>query len=235
MSRNTIKGSFEEVRDKVQEAARDHFKPKDKRDDGPEIGCWAYVEATFPTHAIVTVEMDGGKCKQYRIPYTFDDAGDVQLGEPEKVELTVVVYDGDDETEPGEDDEAIATRILPALDRIKVATRLVQSSPEVKAESLVDLEAGVLELLDAMAGKGADVRSALGLGGEDVDPLAAGEVGYDEEDPAADDVEGKGGFSHVPMEPDSPDDEDREYEVKDDGRVSLDPAAVQAQLAALQA
>jgi len=231
---NRIKGSFEEVREKVEQAAREHFKPK-KKDDGKECTSWTYVEATFPDHAIVSVEEDG-KSKQYRVPFSFDADGDVTLGEPVKVQLSVVVYDGEDETEPGEDDEAMASRIMPALDRIRVATQLVQSSPEVKSESLVDLESGVLELLDAMAAKGADIRHTLGMGEtDDEDPLD-GEIDYDEDDPLDDgEHEGKGGFSHVPMAPDSPEDEESEYEVKNDGRVSLDPAAVMAQIAALGA
>lgn len=230
-----IKGSFEELREKVEQATREHFKPKKKQDDGKECAFWSYVEATFPDHAIVTIEEEG-KSKQYRVPFTFDADGDVVLGEPVKVQLSVVVYDGDDETEPGEDDEALASRIMPALDRIRVATQLVTSSPEVKSESLEGLEAGVLELLDAMAAKGANIRHTLGMGEtDDVDPLD-GEIDYDEDDPLDDgEHEGKGGYGHVPMAPDSPEDEEGEYEVKNDGRVSMDPATVAAQIAALTA
>ena len=233
--RNRIKGSFEEVREKVEDAVRDHFKPKRTPNPGPEESCWSFVEATFPTHVIATVETDG-KCKQYRIPYSFTGDGDAVLGEPERVELSVVVYDEDDEeTEPDEDDEALAQRILPALDRIKVATRLVQSSPEVKSDALAPLENGVLGLLDAMAEKGANVRAALGLGEEDQDPLSQ-PAEYDEED--SDELlggDGDDGFEHVPSLDGENDDDTPEYEVKDDGRILLDPATVTAQLASLQA
>jgi hypothetical protein len=233
-----IKGSYEETREKVEQAARELFVPAEKRPrDGEPCAIWTYVEATFPGEAIINVEEGSKPGKQYRVPYSFGPDGNVVLGEPERVQLQVVVFDEGGETEPDVDDEALARNILPALEQVQVATRFVASSPEVKADTLVDLEAAVLDLLDAMAVKGADVRTALGLGGsDDEDPLAGVDFAGEDEDPMSEAPDGEDTEGKTSMDLDEEDDDaDLGYEVKNDGMISLDPEAVAAQIAALQA
>lgn len=243
-----IAGSFEELTEKITDAARKVF-PKRKENGRDECAPWVYVDATFPDHVIVSKEPDGGgRMEQYRIDYTVTADGEVTLGKPDRVQLRLTVVDDDgDEDEPGPDDEAIATRFLPAIQRIAVATRLVSAAPEVKAlESLDGLQTAAMELMDSLSVKGLDMRETLGLGpaDPDVDPDSddlSSELDPDDEsyDPlgADDDYEGKGGLpgaDETMFDTDTDDDEKNAgYEVKNDGRVVMDADAVAAEMAEL--
>lgn len=242
MSSTRMRGSIEELRENIERAVRDAF-PRPKA--GPDEPCpdrWAYPEATYADHVYVCEHVDGDT-NYWRFDYTVDDDGEVTLGKKRQVELSVTVTDADGEAEePGPDDTTVATRIAPAMDRINIATRLIGAAPEVKAESLEGLRTSVAELLDTLAGKGMDMRAALGLSDPDQDPTD--EKGYMPEGDDAELIEGKGG---VPGDGDDlydgpHDDEDDDeadplggYEVKNDGRVRLDPDAVAAEMAALNA
>lgn len=247
-----IAGSYEELTERIADAAREAF-PKRKNGHGEETAPWVYVEATFPDHVIVNVDpMDNStKSEQYSIAYSIDGEK-VTLGEPDRVQLRLTVIDEDDEEdEPGPDDEAIATRFLPAVQRIAVATRLVAAAPEVKAlESLDGLQTAAMELMDALSVKGLDMRETLGLGAADpdvdhdsdylsdqLDP--EGDEDGGDLDPLADDetLEGKTGLPGADESMyDTGTDKDEEnagYEVKNDGRVVMDPDAVAAEMASL--
>lgn len=240
MSNVKMKGSLEERRENIEQAIREAF-PRPKPDkDGLCADRWAYPEATYDDHVFVCEYVDN-EAFYWRFPYTVLADGNVELGEKQRVELEVVVHDEDGEdTEPGPDDAVMATRINPAVARIAVATRLMSTVPEVKdAASLEEMNHAVLELMDTLSAKGMDFRDTLGLGDEDEDPT--GDADYVPEDgidvPADEDpLEGKGDmYSAMPTDDDEDDEGDpvEGYEVKNDGRVRLDPDIVKAQLAEL--
>ncbi|MGL5816663.1 MAG: hypothetical protein ACRCYR_03800 [Phycicoccus sp.] len=218
MTNPLMRGSYQELCEKIDRAVQAAFPEKRRVADEDTVPGyeWTYVEATFSEHVVISRNLGSGKEREfYRMPYTLTDNGDVELGEKQRVKLEVTVHDDDGETEPGPDDDALATRITPAVNQIAVATRLIGAAPEVKADSLGGLRTTVLELVDACAVKGIDMREALGLGEEDDDP--------DGNDPL---------------------DDDDEYESKDseptagdggqDRRVLLDQATVTAQIAELR-
>lgn len=231
-----MKGSQEELRSNLEQAVRAAF-PRPKPDkDGMCADRWAHIEATYSDHVFVCESSDSDE-SYWRFGYSVGEDGEVTLGDKQRVELSVVAYDEDDEeTEPGPDDTVIATRIAPAVERIAIATRLVGAAPEVKdAGSLDGLRAAVLELMDTLSVKGIDFRDALGLGDEDEDPTD--DENYVPEDgidvPADEDsLEGKGGDMYDAM-PDDEEDPTEGYEVKNDGRVVLDQDIVRAQMAEL--
>lgn len=80
-----LPGAFEETRDLICEAARELLNPA-----GDEH-TWVYVQATFPTHALVEVSRSGADDEQYQIDWSMADDGTITLGEPMAVEVNVTV------------------------------------------------------------------------------------------------------------------------------------------------
>lgn len=108
-----MRGSFEERQRKLHDAVQELLCPK-PTDAGPEPveAGWASVDATFDTKVYATVMKEGGT-ESYSIDYTFDTEGNVSLGSPEPVELSVVARpEGGMEPEPMSEADAAAARFL---------------------------------------------------------------------------------------------------------------------------
>jgi len=158
-------GSYEELRGRISDAVQTLFKPNGDGDDGD---CWVCVESTFPDHVIVSVEKPGeqGACT-YSVPYELE-GGEVELGEPQHVELTVVaVPDGasdEDLDEVGPDESTHARFIAPAAASLDDATSAVAVA-DVQPEQLEHLRPAVERLLATLSRKGLPI-------GEEDDPYA---------------------------------------------------------------
>jgi hypothetical protein len=108
-----MKGSYEERHEAIEKAVRDLFA----RDDDD---VWAYPVATYPAEVVVNVCGKDVEDCSYLIPYSIAEGTvDVELGQPEKVTLSLVA-----ETEGGAEDTEVedatvvdaATVFLPALE-----------------------------------------------------------------------------------------------------------------------
>lgn len=224
-SMHNLTGSYEELRSNIAESARDLFPERIRADGGAEKA-WVCVEATYPTHVILTTDAgeDPGEQRYYRVAYTADQFGNITLGPPEKVSVTTTVTtDPAVERVEADPDEARAVQVvLPAVEGITMASQRLAHSGEVK-DLGSDLETAVLGLLDTLAMKGLDVPGMLGH--------------YDEPDPDdedGDDEEDSDEPALIEEEDDAtlpaPDEVDPSNDT-----VTLDPEAVRAQIEELSA
>jgi hypothetical protein len=221
-----MKGSQEERRSALCSAVEELLVPRKEGHDGAleEGSGWANIEATFDTYVIATRNAYRGEDATYRIDYSWD-GDNITLGIPEPVELSLVAIAEPSATDPSPLDEGVDVRmrfIDPASVAIEDAARFIGALPEGKG--LDELTEPVLLLLDAMAVKGLDVGAAVmgdPLDGED--PYEGSD--YDDEEDEADE----------PEPDDDADDEDPEETEDDEDKVTLDPDAVRAQIAALRA
>lgn len=80
-----MKGSYEECRDLIREAARDVLNA------GGDCYEWVNTVATYPAEVVVTGYRNDDTSHSFFIAYTYDpEAGTVELGEPRPVELSLV-------------------------------------------------------------------------------------------------------------------------------------------------
>lgn len=80
-----LPGSFDEMRETVSDAVTGLLNPS----QDPETYVW--VQAMFPTYALVEVCNEGEDDQTYRVPWTTDGEDGVTLGTPEAVDITVTV------------------------------------------------------------------------------------------------------------------------------------------------
>lgn len=124
----TLAGSYEAVREAIEEAARPLLLEQGEGDEGPFDGGykgWISVRATFPDHAVICA-YTRGESQDYEVPYTM--AGDVAvLGTPVKVKVTEVVEpDHDADAEPAseyptevKDDGVLSTAEILATENLR--------------------------------------------------------------------------------------------------------------------
>lgn len=219
----SISGSYEALRVKLNNAVSKRLNPrKEASKTGPvseSTDVWVSVDATFPDRVIATRYQQNEE-QSYAFTYEVGSDGEVTLGDPQEVELNVVVTaDGDATPEPV--DAAVARRAHTA-DAVEAAimeatARLAHSPIEVK-DLGPDFGNTLLDLLDQLAVKGVPVTDMLGV--TDMPPAGDDE---DEDEPNP----------YLDPEPDS--DEDDEDETGSGEKVSLDPDSVRAEIAALRA
>jgi hypothetical protein len=211
-----MRGSYEERREALSRAVDDLFLKKDKK-VGPNEPCstWVNVEATFDDHAIVSVYEDNDQ-QSYRVDYQWDGEN-VTVGKPAKVHVEVVAFEeGEAEPVNAEEGDAVQMRFIdPTVAALEEAAARMTYMPEGK--SLDGIEGSLLRLMDALAVKGMDMASVMA---EEPMPEDDEYEGPDEEAPAGD-------AGDVPP---AGNEEGEEEET-----VSVDPAAVQAELNALRA
>jgi hypothetical protein len=173
------------------------------------------VEATFDDHAIVSVYEDNDQ-QSYRVDYQWDGEN-VTVGKPAKVHVEVVAFEeGEAEPVNAEEGDAVQMRFIdPTVAALEEAAARMTYMPEGK--SLDGIEGSLLRLMDALAVKGMDMASVMA---EEPMPEDDEYEGPDEEAPAGD-------AGDVPP---AGNEEGEEEET-----VSVDPAAVQAELNALRA
>jgi hypothetical protein len=103
-----MKGSYEERSDAIVRAVCDLFSALWSTD---AESVWAYPVATYANEVVMNVSSRDNESATYLMPYTMDDGSvDVELGQPEKVTLSLVAEpagapDNDDDT--GTDDDAV--------------------------------------------------------------------------------------------------------------------------------
>ncbi|MGA5822247.1 2'-5' RNA ligase family protein [Kitasatospora sp. NPDC094028] len=150
-------GSYEEQQARLRDALQVLFLPNQ---EASADAAWVCVEATFPDRVIATVARpEPGETITYSVPYQSAN-GDVVLGTPQRVELTVVAVDtddpdGDEEVEEeAEPEEAVEARFLqPAAGRLADATSAIAVA-DVEPEQLENLRPAVERLLRTLARKG---------------------------------------------------------------------------------
>ncbi|MER8103285.1 2'-5' RNA ligase family protein [Kitasatospora sp. NPDC094016] len=241
-------GSYEEQQSHLRDALQVLFLPNQ---EASADAAWVCIEATFPDRVIATVARpEPGETITYSVPYQ-SAGGDVVLGAPQRVELTVVAVDtddpdGDEEVEEeAEPEEAVEARFLqPAAGRLADATSAIAVA-DVEPEQLENLRPAVERLLRTLARKGMPI----GEGNDEPDDDFGDDWGlYDHLDDEQDQDDGEGG-APVPamVPPEAPGSapvatlpgsaqpgsevpvQDREEEV------TLNPDEVEAQLKALAA
>lgn len=154
-----MRGSFEERQRKIERAVDGLLcpRPVDAGDGMAAASGWVSVDATFDTKVYVTVYKDGGVQESYEIPYSFDTEGEVALGEPTEVELSVVARpEGGMEPEPVADETAAQMRyltpVLTGFGELAVATKTASFGLEEKGgawkEALADAARTLMDALD---------------------------------------------------------------------------------------
>ncbi|MFD7829421.1 2'-5' RNA ligase family protein [Streptomyces sp. MJM8645] len=244
-------GSYEEQQSHLRDALQVLFLPNQ---DASADAAWVCIEATFPDRVIATVARpEPGETITYSVPYQ-NAGGDVVLGTPQRVELTVVAVDtedpdGDEEVEEeAEPEEAAEARFLqPAAGRLADATSAIAVA-DVEPEQLENLRPAVDRLLRTLARKGMPISE----GNAEPDDDFGDDWGlYDHLDDEQDQADGQGGApdadapapATVPpggpapapavTTPGSPEPSDEA--TNQDEEVTLDPEEVEAQLKALAA
>lgn len=223
-------GSFEERQSKLREALTSLLLP-DADYDIPGGG-WVCVEATFPDTVYCTVNTDGDS-DSYQIDYSFGPDGEVSLGMPQPVTLSVVATpggdddSGDDSDDDGGDDidgdevdpdDAATVRFLtPAADSLATALSYVMAAPSgVQGKAFEPVRTQMLRLIDGLAVKGLTLDGlagkAAGPVGGTVDPTPAnpdetesGDNGSDDEDPWASLLDDTDSSDEVPGNADTAD------------------------------
>lgn len=87
-----LAGSFEDVSERVREAVQS-WAESVYGDRGPENDWWVSMDGTFDDSVVATIRVYSGDSETgtYRFGYTMDDAGAVELGDPEEVEVQSIV------------------------------------------------------------------------------------------------------------------------------------------------
>lgn len=85
-------GSFEDLRDELQEACREGYAEGDDT--------WVEVVATFPDRVVFKVTMKGEEDVHYSAPYSRNDEDEIELGDATPVEVTATITSKQDS--PGE-------------------------------------------------------------------------------------------------------------------------------------
>ena len=148
-----MQGSYEDRRHRIEEATRDLFtglRGYDSGDsDGGNVG--ACCQATFDTEAVVTV-YDDGDDDTFLIPYTVDDRGAVELGEPREVTLSVVAHpEGDGDEEESEAEEESESAVQEAIEHM-LGARVAETKALIRAAA----PGSASELLAGLESKAAD-------------------------------------------------------------------------------
>jgi 8-oxo-dGTP pyrophosphatase MutT (NUDIX family)/2'-5' RNA ligase len=218
----TMAGSQEERAEQLRTGVQELLYPVAERDEVNEVP-WVSIEGTYPDHVFARGAYEGREVT-WHIPYSFD-GGQVSLGEPTEVELTVVAVPDNEDTfaEVTGDAGQVARFVVPAMESLAAATAALKSTGlQGKALQRV-VRSGVLGLLDAIAVKGVDVSDMVLGDDQDDDPRG------DEPPPAP----APSLPATEPAGPVSADDTGDEGDMEE--KVLLDPTAIYQELAALKA
>jgi hypothetical protein len=156
---NTMKGSYEERTRLLQDAARELMNAQGDRE------CtWVDIVATYDAEAIVCAYYkDDCPANQYLVPYTFDpETGEIELGAPEPVELSLTAepkrdetYDGDAAEDVYEGDVEDVAVLEPTLAGLVRASMLAN----VKTKAGATVRDRIIEIANGLQGKSADERA----------------------------------------------------------------------------
>lgn len=245
-------GSYEAQRRAITDAVRTLFLPNETDGDGDIDACgYVCVEATYPDHVIVTAEKpNDSDGETYSIPYEMQGE-DVVLGQPQAVELVVVAVPDTDDAEEGDngdgqEEEATpgevqeARFLTPAGDHLDDATSALAVA-DVEPVALEALRPKLVQLLSTLAKKGMPLPHPADITDDgETDWTDGWDTPDDGSDPATDGAGGNSDAAGDTGEGDNPDaagdaGEGDNADAADDGQVTLDPADLEKELAALNA
>ncbi|MFC9280971.1 NUDIX domain-containing protein [Streptomyces collinus] len=144
-----LPASFEQIRDRLGQAVRTLLATDDDT--------WACIHGTYPDHVIASVHSDGADEEHYLIPYALS-GDDVEMGQPQRVELaTVVVADNDESPREADEAEEIDARVVqPTVEALSDATARINTSG-ASPDQLEGVRDKVRTLIAALSSKGLDV------------------------------------------------------------------------------
>lgn len=167
-----LEGTYEERQRTLEQALAETLLSEVDDDHRDRYGIT--IEGTWPDRVVVTVRdwtgvgIDG---TTYEVSYSITEDGTVQLGEPEQVQLTVVVLDADDaevaDVPPG-DMLPLAEMVETVAAGFKTLTgREGKAGRVLSASNAQRLRAAVEHLISVLAAAGIEVGDSAGRTGED--------------------------------------------------------------------
>jgi HK97 family phage prohead protease len=181
----TVEEQLDVLRREVQVQLRG--QALDEAADGRRRWEWDHVtiDGTYPDHVIATRyrwDSVGDDSETFQVPYSWGPDGMVLLGDPEQVDLAIVVMsDGGDHAEEYKDAltlDSVAPAVQVLTDAAALAARALQASPEGKAGRVLSgrnqsrLQEALQGLVDVLAAAG--VRLGPDDGDEAPDAAPAG-------------------------------------------------------------